>query len=395
MSPIRVLQICSEFPPFPHGGIGSAVADLAPELILRGVQLEIAGIYPAAALRASGLPETEEREDGLRISRRASRFGFLPFRLRVHAERFQLRAGIRQSLRRARIDLLLCDDYEGPLPFPPPAGTRQIVRLNGSNFVYDALLNRSNHPALYQVEKRTLAQASVWIGVSSFFLRETEARVLSPPNLIKRVIANPVDTALFRASAEARIEGRIVYHNSLSERKGIYDLFAALPEVFERFPDSHLHVLGSCPHFDDTRNRLLESLPASLRGRVSFLGRVDRRTVLPRELAQAVVACYPSHLETFGIAPVEAMAAGCVTIYTDCGPGSEIIHSGRDGFLCPARNRAALASALTQALGMSHEARATMGSAARRTAEERFDRRVVADEYVSLFQQLTGTPTSR
>jgi glycosyltransferase involved in cell wall biosynthesis len=389
---MRVLQLCSELPPAPHGGIGSAVADLAPALVARGVDLVIVGVYAPARLPAAQVPETVHGE----IHRLASRASSLPFRLRVAAERLQLRQWIAREHRRRPFDLILADDFEGWLPRfrPSRQGTpKLLVRLNGSNFVYDALLGRKGSPPLWSCERRMLRSADAWIGVSRFFLDETAARVAQAG--LCEVIPNPVDTSAFsprRPQEDLAVPGRIVFHNSLGARKGIEDLIDSLPTVFAARADAHLEIYGSAPGFEARRDELLSRLPGELRQRVCFFGRVDRLTALPEALEKAHVACYPSHLETFGIAPVEAMAMKRVTIYSDTGPGREVIDDGRTGLLCPPRDPAALAGTLIRALSLSHSERLAMGEAARAAAVERFDRETVADRYLDLFRRLLDRP---
>ncbi len=42
---------------------------------------------------------------------------------------------------------------------------------------------------------------------------------------------------------------------------------------------------------------------------------------------------FPSYAEAFALAPLEAMAAGCPTVYSQRGSGPELIENNRDGLL--------------------------------------------------------------
>ena len=390
---MRVLQLCSELPPAPHGGIGSAVADLAPALVARGVDLVLCGVYPPSpSMSKTAVAETVPGE----VHRLPSRGASLPFVPRVLAERAQLHAWIAREHRRQPFDLVHTEDFEGWLPLFRRTAARPpklVVRLNGSNLVYDALLARKGSRLVWACERRMLLCADAWIGVSRFFLDETANRV-RPPGTCE-VIGNPVATDAFAPRCftdDLAVPGRIVYHNSLGARKGIEDLVDALPTVCAACPDAHLEIYGSSPGFEARRDALLSRLPGELRRRVAFFGRVDRERTLPEALAQAHVACYPSHLETFGIAPVEAMAIQRVTIYTDTGPGREIVEDGVDGLLCPPRDPEGLANTLIRALRMPAAQRIAMGQAARTKAVSCFDREVVADRYLDLFRRLLDRP---
>ena len=69
-------------------------------------------------------------------------------------------------------------------------------------------------------------------------------------------------------------------------------------------------------------------------GACSITGRMSRDDGVPDYLRKANVCCYPSHMETFGIAAVEAMSVGKPTIFSRHGPGPEITDEGVSGLLC-------------------------------------------------------------
>lgn len=80
----------------------------------------------------------------------------------------------------------------------------------------------------------------------------------------------------------------------------------------------------------------------------------------------------PSLGECFGIATVEAMAAGLPVIASDVGGTADIIESGRNGFIVPGNDVRALSQAIASILE-DPQRRQQMGSQSRLLAEERFD----------------------
>ena len=70
---------------------------------------------------------------------------------------------------------------------------------------------------------------------------------------------------------------------------------------------------------------------------VRFHGAVPHPVVLSA-LASARVAVFPSFAEAFGLAPLEAMAHACPTIFSRRGSGPELICDGRDGLLVDPSN---------------------------------------------------------
>ena len=118
------------------------------------------------------------------------------------------------------------------------------------------------------------------------------------------------------------------------------------------------------------REYLLSHLMPRSAAKVHFHGPVARAHV--REaLAQARVAVFPSFAEAFAMAPLEAMEAGCPTIYTSRGSGPELIQHGADGLLVDPADVGQLAATILQVLSDDDLAR-QLGAAGRRTASERF-----------------------
>jgi hypothetical protein len=101
----------------------------------------------------------------------------------------------------------------------------------------------------------------------------------------------------------------------------------------------------------------------------------------------------PSLGECFGIATVEAMAAGLPVIASDVGGTADIIEPGRNGFIVPGNNVAALSNAITTILG-DDTRRRNMGAQSRLLAEERFDLRKNAQRTFNYLKQIAAAPVS-
>ena len=88
--------------------------------------------------------------------------------------------------------------------------------------------------------------------------------------------------------------------------------------------------------------------------------------------ARADIFVFPTRWDTFGIAAIEAMAAGLPIIASDLNALPEIVLHGDSGLLVPQDDAAALAHAIDH-LGQNPELRRKMGAEGRRLAEHRFD----------------------
>jgi glycosyltransferase involved in cell wall biosynthesis len=108
---------------------------------------------------------------------------------------------------------------------------------------------------------------------------------------------------------------------------------------------------------------------------------------VPAILAAADVYVHPSLWEGFGLAVLEAMAAGTSVVASRVSTIPELVVDGESGVLVPPRDSAALAGAILELLANPRRRR-QMGEAGRRCALEKFtaERMVRATE--TLYGQL-------
>lgn len=134
---------------------------------------------------------------------------------------------------------------------------------------------------------------------------------------------------------------RFISVSNLEEGKGIelnLQAFAKLKQ--ENIVNWTYQIVG-----DGSLRHLLESLVDQyhLRDHVIFLGALTHDQVYVK-LAEADIFTLPSYREAFGIAYIEAMSMGLLTIgIQDQGPDAFISHE-KTGFLLPPHNRQALAN---------------------------------------------------
>jgi glycosyltransferase involved in cell wall biosynthesis len=140
-----------------------------------------------------------------------------------------------------------------------------------------------------------------------------------------------------------------------------------------------------------------EAFAAELKRQVEGLPvRFEAPVYEPEKLAKiydgADVFVYPSVAETgesFGIAPLEAMARGVVPVVSDLAAFREYLVLGENGMVFDHRSSDAaenLAAALRELVG-NEEQRMRLGAEARETAEH-FSTQAIADKYLQLFARL-------
>jgi glycosyltransferase involved in cell wall biosynthesis len=118
---------------------------------------------------------------------------------------------------------------------------------------------------------------------------------------------------------------------------------------------------------------------------VRFHGHVAR-TALFDAYRTASAAVFPSYAEAFAIAPLEAMACGCPTIFSRRGSGPELLTDGREGLLVDPDKPAEISSAIIRTLHDPQLA-AVMGEAGRVRVEQVFSIDNLVTQNVNFYQQ--------
>ena len=176
----------------------------------------------------------------------------------------------------------------------------------------------------------------------------------------------PVDRDVARAELGIKEERVILYVGRIEPLKGIDILLRAVP-MLEYGQDLRVLVVGGNPGNDAELDRL-KSLTSELGigDTVTFTGSVPQST-LPTYYSAADVFVLPSHSESFGLAPLEAMACGTPVVVSRVGGMKTFVNSGENGYLVPWRCPESFAQRLDVLLA-NPELRHAMGQAARQKA---------------------------
>jgi len=193
------------------------------------------------------------------------------------------------------------------------------------------------------------------------------------------VIPNAIAVEHFAAASPAdkkQIIGEgdppvILFTARLQPQKDHVTLFRALTKVH----GAHLLLAGD----GELRPRLMRlAQELGLASRIHFLGRRDD---IPQLLKMADVYAHSAHSEGFGIATLEAMAAGVPVVASDLPGLAEVV--GQAGILVPPGDSEAMANALKQLLG-SAELRQKLSTAGRQRAQE-FSIQKTAQQFIELY----------
>jgi len=171
----------------------------------------------------------------------------------------------------------------------------------------------------------------------------------------------------------------------LVAEKGYLDAFEAARLVKSRVPRARFVFVGG---FEDKADAIKPSTLDDY-GISDIAQLLGHRDGLERIYAAMDVFMLPSHREGFPRAVMEASAMGKPCIVTNVRGCRQTVDDGVTGIMVPARDPAALATALERMLA-SGELRRRMGEAARAKALREFDEKRIIDAIIVAYRRLAG-----
>jgi glycosyltransferase involved in cell wall biosynthesis len=364
---LTVLHVGKFYPPH-MGGIETHLQALCGEL-RKSVDVQV-------VVASDDSRGREERIDGVAVTR-------LPTRLTVAST--PLCPAMIPAIRGYRGDILhlhlpnplavvayLASGYRGPL----------VVTYH-SDMVRQKILASLFEPLLHAALRRS----SSIIVTSPNYLRTS--RVLAQHQERCQVIplgipienfdhCDPSAAAAIRQQYGERLivsVGRLVYY------KGFEYLIRAMTGV-----QGKLLVVGEGPLRDKLGALASE---VGVADRVVFLGKIDHaHLVACYHAAQVFVLASIARSEAFGIAQIEALAAGLPVVNTNLDSGVPFVSlHGQTGLTVPPADADALAQAINQLL-QNAELRASLGRAARLRAVQEFSLESMASRTFSLYERV-------
>ena len=163
--------------------------------------------------------------------------------------------------------------------------------------------------------------------------------------------------------------------------KGLNHLIDSLTVLAPEFPDLRLEIAGDGSMRGDLEQK---SSQLGVSGIVSFLG---WREDLPSVMAGWDIFVLPSLDEGFGVAALEAMAAGLPVIASAAGGLCELVQNGETGWLVPPAAPAEIAQRVRELIhdGRMREA---MGTAGRQRALHLFPISRMVEQTIAVYDKL-------
>ncbi|ORB12372.1 glycosyltransferase family 4 protein [Mycobacterium noviomagense] len=383
---MRVLMVSWEYPPVVIGGLGRHVHHLSTALAAAGHDVVVLSRRPTGT-DPSTHPSSDDISEGVRVVAAAQD----PHEFSFSTDMMAWTLAMGHAMVRAGLSL----DF-----------TPDVVHAHDWLVAHPAvaLAEFYDVPMVSTIHATEAGRHSGWVSgaisrqvhaIESWLVRESDSLItcsasmrdeiteLFGPGLAEiAVIPNGIHADRWPFAPRRPRTGppELLYVGRLEYEKGVHDLIAALPRIRRTHPGTTLTIAGDGTQQDwlveqARKHRVLKA--------TTFAGRLDHDELL-QVLHRADVAVLPSHYEPFGLAALEAAAAGIPLVTSNIGGLGEAVIDGQTGLSCPPRDVARLAAAVCTALD-DPDAAQRRARAARDRLTSDFDWGTVADETAQVY----------
>ncbi len=390
---MKVLMLSWEYPPVVIGGLGRHVHHLSTALAAAGHDVVVLSRRPTGT-DPSTHPTTDDVSENVRVIAAAHdphEFSFsrdmMAWTLAMgHA---MIRAGLsvkQPGTRRAwRPDVVHAHDWLVAHPAValsefydvPTVSTMHATEAGRHSGWVSGPVSRQVHA----IESWLVRESDALITCSAS-MRDEVTELFGPGLAEITIIPSGIDAGRWPFALRRPRTGppELLYVGRLEYEKGIHDAIAALPSIRRSHPGTTLTIAG-----DGTQQDWLEDQARKHRVRkaTTFVGRVDHEQLL-HLLHRADAAVLPSHYEPFGLAALEAAAAGTPLATSNTGGLGEAVIDGQTGTSFPPRDVARLAAAVRAVLDDPAAAQRRARAARQRLTSD-FDWQTVAQRTVQVY----------
>jgi glycosyltransferase involved in cell wall biosynthesis len=387
---MKILLVTPEYPPDFGGGIITFYRDLVPALRQHGCDVSV---LKGSAYVHGGAPY---EQDGVRVSV-LSTAGFEAWNARFdHLSMFpELRRHLAAAFalhEQARagdgFDAVEVTDFGLPfLPWAIESRARTLVQLHGSSGQiahHEPVRGREAEGTLTLLLEKAALEAAPMLSTHSRancrFWQELLGRpveYIPPPMRFERegIIADGASDAWLTIARIQRWKGPDVACAAwrlLGDRAPVLEWAGR---------DTTAGETGA-----STDLALLEQYPDVWHSSIRPIGQLGARDMIAHA-ARAQAVLVPSTWDVFNLAAAEAMRAGRPVIVSEGAGAADLIEPGRNGFVFPSGDAAALVDRVRALQALSDAERRALGEAAAETVRTRLDPAIVASAKIELYRQ--------
>jgi len=316
----------------PAGGIGRFLADYTQDLVKKGHQVTVFG-YSERFL--------EEEYKGVQLFFKKTTMTPLHYFLErvfhklnwtkslipFHAkDRFRLAQRIDSFCKTNDVDIIEVNDYLGDGAFLK-TDIPVVMRCHGSYKLLNKDLGFRRNDAFVFFEEEQLKHVNKIITVSEF--SASRIKDLFSIHQEIKVVYNGIDTeGLYRKAFPET--PRVFYFGTLSEAKGSDRLIDIYNQLAIKFPNMEFAIAGKTKAYYE--EEIYPKFNDQLKAKVEFLGFLEKDDIL-KEINKSTYIVFPSRLENFSIALLEAMSRGRICFGWDIPSFNEVLINNENGFI--------------------------------------------------------------
>ncbi len=240
-----------------------------------------------------------------------------------------------------------------------------------------------------QIIYRAMRQADQYIANTGYEANYAVSQGVDPARVTSIGVGVDADQFLSISPLEAKrrlgLEGVPVigFIGQIVPHKGADTLLLAMPRVWEVFPEARVLIGGFKRKFSERLEEIIQGYSEAQRARVVRCYNFELEQK-PWLFAAVDVFAYPSALESFGIAFLEAWAAGKPVIGCRRGAIPWVVDGGRDGLLVEYGDAVMLAQAIITLLKNPDWAQA-LGAAGRKKTLENYTWPTIAQRFRQVY----------
>ena len=362
------------------GGIGTSIFNLSHELVKSGHGVHVL-IY--------GQDEDELFEENGIVFHKIKNAKFKG--ISRYLSQKKIERIINQLHKDKKIDFIEGPDW-GMTSFIKPT-CPVIIRLHGSDTYFCYLDNRPVKWINKFHERRTLVNADAILSVSKFTGELTNKLFKAKKEFA--VIPNGINTNDFSMRDNFDVEhNTILYFGTLIRKKGLLELPLIFNKVYEKNNQAKLLLIGRDSSDTISGNsstwQMMQSLfsEEALKN-VTYLGSVAYNEI-KKHINKAKVCVFPTFAEALPVSWLEAMAVGKPIVASNVGWATEVIEDEVSGFLAHPKDHELFSKRILAFLD-DEELCKTMGIAARKRVEVKFDSKVVMEQNIRFYNTILET----
>ncbi len=242
-------------------------------------------------------------------------------------------------------------------------------------------------------EEQTLERSNKLIAVSDFTRREL-LKYYNVKEAKIRVIHNGVDIHKFAPPEDkAKVKQELGFSNKefnilsvgrLYARKGLFTLIKSVSIVAKKYRNVKLIISGK-GQSNEMKKLVDYAEKLGIHSNILFTGYFPDAK-LPKLYQAADIFAFSTFYENLPFAVLEALSSRLPVVTTNVGGIPEMIEDGKNGFLVPPANSAALSDRILYLIENPMEA-SEMANKARETVENRFDWRLIVKKVLKVYRE--------